>query len=153
MRRWALLGIIPALLVLIGATAWAQVEPGTSTTVMPPTTIPTSTSSSPTSVITTTSGASTSTVCAIGTTTTYCYPIPTDTTATTAPPPPTTQPASCDCQDRQVTTSNPARYADRAQQGRASGLTCFNIRLTDSGQFIVSASGDAGSLTWLFPSG
>jgi hypothetical protein len=160
MRRWALLAVGTVLLLGVGATAWAQADPSPPTTTSatppptvtaPPTTVPattsagTSTSSAGTS--TTGSGSSTS-LCAIGTTTTFCFPGSTNTTV-----PPTTQPVACDCEGQQVTTSNPAKYAERAQQDRADSLTCFNVRLTDSGQFIVSASGNAETLSWLFQSG
>lgn len=151
MKRWALLAITTTLLLGAGATAWGQVNPSQSTTTLAPpptvpaTTSPSTTSSSPTS---TSGGVTSSSLCAIGTTTTYCFPSSSDTTV-----PPTTQPGSCDCQDQQLTTSNPAKYAERAQQTRASSLTCFTIRLTGSGRFLVSASGDAATLSWLFQSG
>ncbi|HEV8650851.1 MAG TPA: hypothetical protein VG276_15995 [Actinomycetes bacterium] len=94
----------------------------------PPTTVPTCPGSPPTTGSTT----------------------PTTEPTTTVPPTPTTRPVSCDCEDQQLTTSNPAKYAERAQQEKASSLTCFNVRLAGPGQFVVSASGDAKTLSWLF---
>jgi hypothetical protein len=147
MRRLALFATAIVLMLGVGATAWAQVDPSpsTTTTSFPETTIPGTTVPETTGPVTTfpptTDSSPGSTVCAIGTSTTFCFP--------TSTPPPTTVPPS-DCGGRQLTTSQPAKYAERAQETRARDLACFNIRLTTPGQFVVSASGDARLLDWLF---
>jgi hypothetical protein len=147
MRRWAMSTAVVVLLLGIGATAWAQGTEGPTETTEPQTTVPQTTVPQTTVPVTTfpptTDPSSTSTtMCAIGTTTTFCFPVST--------PPPTSEPPDCDCDGRFVVTSSPAKYAERAQEPGDRNLSCFNIRLVSVGTFVVSASGDQKTLDWLF---
>jgi hypothetical protein len=77
------------------------------------------------------------------TTTSTSTTVPTSTTTTTLPPP------SCDCSGRQVTTTKPSKLLERVEKNR-TGLTCFNIRLLDTGGFVVSGSGTDEALIRVF---
>jgi hypothetical protein len=75
----------------------------------------------------------------------------TTTTSSTLPPPTTSPPPppSCDCSGRQVTIGKPSRLLERVEKNK-TGLTCFNVRLLDSGAFLVSGSGTDAALNRVF---
>lgn len=67
------------------------------------------------------------------------------TTTTVAPTTTTTPPApDCDCDDRVVTVTKAEKIQERIQKDR-TGITCYSIRMTDTG-FVVSLSGDSAAI-------